>query len=114
MLFGGVRAIWDSVLRISIITADKVVLKLEGRLVGPWVNELRDTVWRTDGWRDPMEIDVADLTFADDEGENALCCLHRLGARFHGRGLFSGYLLDRLNIPLNETAFERSDEKCRR
>ena len=100
-------------LRISFITAGKVVLKLEGRLVGPWVEELRNTVWRTDGWREPLEIDVADLTFADDEGENVLRWLHRLGARFHGRGPFSGYLLDRLNIPLNETALKKSADKHR-
>ena len=100
-----------TVLRITATITDKVVLKLEGRLVGPWVEELRNTVWRTNGSREPLEIEVADLMFADEEGENALSWLHRLGARFRGRGPFSGYLLDRLNIPLKETAFERGDEK---
>ena len=64
MLFGGVRAIWDSVLRISLITADKVVLKLEGRLVGPWVDELRNAVWRTDGWRAPLTLCAGSTVWA--------------------------------------------------
>jgi len=50
--------------------------------VGPCVDELRNAVWRTHGWREPLEIDVADLTFADDEGENALCWLHRWALAF--------------------------------
>jgi hypothetical protein len=99
------------VLRITATTGDKVVLKLEGRLVGPWVDELRNTVWRTDWWRRPLEIEVADLTFADEEGENALSWLHRVGARFRGRGPFSGYLLDRLNIPVAEAAIEQGNKE---
>ena len=104
---------FNGVLRITATTTDKVVLKLEGRLVGPWVDELRNTVLRTNSSQ-PLEIEVADLTFADAEGENALSWLHRLGARFRGRGPFSGYLLDRLNIPLKETAFEKRDDAHRR
>lgn len=87
-------------LRITTTTTDKVLLKLEGRLVGPWVNELINTIWRTDGWRLPLEIDVADLTFVDEDGKNALYWLHRMGARFHGKSPVSEYLFERLNIPL--------------
>ena len=102
------------VLRITPTVTDKVLLKLEGRLAGPWVEELRNTVWRTNGWRQPLEIEVADLTFADEEGENALLWLHRMGARFRGRGPFSGYLLARLNIPIEETGLQDSDEEYQR
>ena len=88
-------------LRITATTSDKVVLKIEGRLVGPWVDELKKTVWRSDGSPGRLEIDVEDLTFADDEGEKTLSWLHKMGARFQGRGLFSEYLFERLNIPLH-------------
>ena len=88
-------------LRITATTTDKVVLKIEGRLVGPWVDELKRTVWRSDGSSERLEIDVKDLTFADDEGEKTLSWLHNIGARFQGRGLFSEYLFERLNIPLH-------------
>ena len=93
-------------LRITTTATDKVVLKLEGRLVGPWVDELRTTVFRTDGWRERLEIDVRDLTFADDAGEIALCWLHKIGARFQGRGAFSEYLFERLKIPLHSRQSE--------
>ena len=103
-------------LRITATTTDKVVLRLEGRLVGPWVDELRKTVWRTEVWRRPLEIDVTDLTYVDEDGENALSWLHRMGARFQGKGPFSGYLFERLKIPLHsrETAFDKGDKEAQR
>jgi hypothetical protein len=99
--------VWNSsceikgVLRITEIARDKVVLKLEGRLVGPWVDELKKTVLRTNGQSQPLEIDVSDLTFADDDGDKALRWLHRMGARFHGKGPCAKYLFERLKIPLS-------------
>ena len=87
-------------LRITATGAEKLLVKLEGRLVGPWVDELRKTVWQSNAWTRPLEIDVEDLTFADGEGETALLWLHRMGARFHGKGPFSEYLFERLRIPL--------------
>lgn len=87
-------------LRITVITSDKkVVLKLEGRLAGPWVDELRKTVLLS-AWCQPLEIDVSSLTFADDDGEQSLSWLHRMGASFRGKGPFPHYLFERLKIPL--------------
>ena len=95
-------------LRITVITSDKVVLKLEGRLVGPWVDELRMTVSRNNGCSQPLEIDVSDLTFADEEGEKALSSLHRMGARFRGdRAFYMQYLFARLKIPLHRRAHQK-------
>lgn len=104
------------VLRITATTGDKVVLKLEGRLVGPWVDELRQAVWRTSGWRQRMEIDVTDLTYVDEDGEKALSWLHRMGARFRGQGPFPEYLFERLKIPLHsrQTTFNKGHEKPQR
>jgi hypothetical protein len=87
-------------LRITTITTDKVVLKLEGKLAGPWVDELMKTVLRTDPRRPPLEIDVWDLTYADINGEKALRWLHRMGVHFKGKGMFSEYLFHELKIPL--------------
>jgi len=90
------------VLRITVTTSDeKIFLKLEGRLAGPWVDELKKTVLSTDAWCQPLEIDVSGLTFAEDEGEQILSRLHRMGARFQGKGPFPEYLCDRLKIPLS-------------
>jgi hypothetical protein len=103
--FGTSFALSIAVLRITATTTDKEALKLEGRLVGPWVEELRKTVSGT-GDGQGLEIDVRDLTFADEEGERALRWLHRLGVRFHGRGSFSNYLFARLRIPLHAQSAE--------
>jgi len=104
------------VLRITATTTDKVVLRLEGRLVGPWVDELRQAVWRTSGWRQRLDIDVTDLTYVDEDGEQALSWLHRMGARFHGKGPFSQYMFERLKIPLHsrQTAFGKGDKEAQR
>jgi hypothetical protein len=107
---------FPGVLRITATTSDKVVLKLEGRLVGPWVDELREAVWRTSGWCRRMEIDVTDLTYVDEDGEKALSWLHRMGARFHGQGPFSQYLFERMKIPLHsrQTAIGKGDKEAQR
>lgn len=89
------------VLRISQNPVEKHVLKLEGRLVGPWVDELTKTVCGTSGWPMPLEIDVSDLTYADEDGERTLCWLHRSGVRFKGNGPFTEFLFEHLNIPLS-------------
>jgi hypothetical protein len=86
------------VLRITLSTSEKkVLLKLEGRLAGPWVDELRKTVLQNDVRR-PLEFDVSGLTFAESDGEQALAWLHGMGARFVGKGPFPRYLFDRLKI----------------
>jgi hypothetical protein len=62
-------------------TADSVTFRLEGRLVGPWVTELREC-WR----RTPLQgkraihIDLYGVTYVDVEGEELLADLFRQGA----------------------------------
>ena len=62
-------------------TADELTFQLEGRLMGPWVTELRDC-WR----RTPVEgrravhIDLRAVTYVDAAGEELLADLYRQGA----------------------------------
>ena len=45
------------------------ILKLEGRIVGPWVDELRRAYMeRTADSRCPLTIDLRDVTFIDPAG----------------------------------------------
>ena len=88
-------------LRITTITNEKFVLRLEGRLAGPWVNELEKTVSQAETLSLPIEVDVWDLTYADLAGERALSRLHRKGACFKGKGSYAEYLLRRLKIPMS-------------
>jgi hypothetical protein len=62
------------------------VLVLEGRLVGPWVAELRQTLSQVEG---PSTLDLAGVTFADADGVAALRALRGAGAELVG---VSGFL----------------------
>jgi len=88
-------------LRITQSSTGADVLTLEGRLVGPWVHELRKTLSSARGQNGPLKIDVSDLTYADEEGEKELWSLHTVGVHFQGKGLFSEFLFKRLSIPLS-------------
>jgi anti-anti-sigma regulatory factor len=58
-------------------------LRLEGKLVGPWVEELRRTAEILAGrTREPLVIDLAMMTFADQAGIELLRELARLPATF--------------------------------
>ena len=61
-------------------TADSLTFQLEGRLVGPWVRELRDCWRRTprDGKR-AIHIDLRAVTCVDAAGEKLLTHLYRQG-----------------------------------
>ncbi|HEY3242034.1 MAG TPA: hypothetical protein VGM03_01670 [Phycisphaerae bacterium] len=52
-------------------------LKLEGRLVGPWVGQLRLTCDQARGAGAGLVLDLSDVTFVDAEG---LCLLQELAA----------------------------------
>ena len=57
----------------------KATLKLEGRLIGPWVEALRDTCegCLQDGRR--MKLDCADVSYADRGGVSLLMKLQARG-----------------------------------
>ncbi len=58
-----------------------VILKIEGRLVGPWVNELRNACEQQLAIKHSLNLDVADVAFADQAGLNLLLCLRGQGVR---------------------------------
>jgi anti-anti-sigma regulatory factor len=62
-------------------TTDSLTFQLEGRLVGPWVTELRDCWRRTsrEGKR-AVHIDLRAVTYVDAAGEELLADLYRQGA----------------------------------
>lgn len=70
--------------------------KLEGRLCGPWVNELRQC-WQTarsttEGRR--TVVDLADLDFVDPEGQILLEEMHRGGVALSARTPFIQAIVD--------------------
>jgi hypothetical protein len=86
-------------LRISIVdTASQRRLAIEGKLVAPWISELR-AVWRQStselGGRE-LVIDVKGLTCISEDGENVLLELMKAGASFRSSGVFTKHVLKRL------------------
>jgi ABC-type transporter Mla MlaB component len=59
-----------------------VTLKLEGRVVGPWVGELRQLCELILSESRKLRLDLADVSFADAEGVAALTSLKRRGVAF--------------------------------
>jgi ABC-type transporter Mla MlaB component len=57
-----------------------VTLKLEGRVVGPWVAELRQVCEQLLTDRKALKLDLTDVTFADASGVSVLSSLKSRGA----------------------------------
>lgn len=98
-MFGKLRAAPICMVRIT-TTPDGEVLrvKVEGRLVGLWVDELRTVLLR----HSPLgavKLDITDVSFVDDRGEQLLIWLYRIGGSFCEGGVFSDFLFSRLGIP---------------
>ena len=68
------------------------VLVLEGRLVGPWVAALRQSVGEVEG---PKAVDLAGVTFADAEGVGLLRALRGAGTELVGA---SGFLVALIGV----------------
>ena len=79
-------------------TAEEVRWVLCGRLVGPWVGELRSNWDQAREWSRGRRhvIDLSDVTFIDDRGETLLGELKDEGVEFLARGVYTRHLLENL------------------
>jgi hypothetical protein len=79
-------------------------LLLEGRLVGPWVQEV-DSYWRRTAVNQQKGtiIDLAGVTFVDAEGKALLARMWREGARFRATGCLMRCLVDEITGAAGET-----------
>lgn len=61
---------------------------LSGRLVGPWVQELRQC-WLMADMDDPRQcrVDLRDVSFIDEAGARLLAQMTREGSRFRRQGV---------------------------
>jgi hypothetical protein len=72
-----------TVLRVTTITAKGApVLKLEGKLGGPWVDELQNcwTEFAAGANRSAIKIDMRGVSYVDHRGRNLLLRMEREGA----------------------------------
>jgi ABC-type transporter Mla MlaB component len=56
-----------------------VTLKLEGRIVGPWVAEVRTACERFLSEHRALQLDLAEVSFTDENGTAAIAALKSRG-----------------------------------
>jgi anti-anti-sigma factor len=61
-----------------------VTLRLEGQLVGPWVDELRKTARKFQNNGHRLTLDLSDVTFADSTGVGLLLDLQQQAVSLAG------------------------------
>jgi anti-anti-sigma regulatory factor len=86
-------------LRITIAeTLSEQKWTLEGRLVQPWVSELRSCWTRTETARRERKcvVDLTGVTFIDKSGERALSELSREGAELIATGVYTRHVVDNI------------------
>jgi hypothetical protein len=75
---------------------------LHGRLIHPWVQELR-TCWKKNHRADARRaciVDLNEVTFIDKNGARLLCMLARAGAEFIASGIYTKHVLDEITAKL--------------
>ncbi len=81
-------------LRITRSMADGAVrLRVEGKLVGPWVDECRAACARETVEGRPLALDLADITYVDADGVQLLRELVEQGVEIPVRSRFVAELL---------------------
>lgn len=76
----------------------RVLLQVEGRLVGPWVGEL-ERCWETERTRVSSEVIVvrlANVSFIDDTGRELLSRISNAGSKLEGEGCMVRAIIARI------------------
>ncbi len=76
-------------------TDERVTLKLEGKLSGPWAAEL-EQCWRTTSPAKRLVLDLSGVTFVDPAGKKVLCAIATAGGQLVGSGLVPKSLVDEI------------------
>jgi anti-anti-sigma regulatory factor len=76
---------------------DSVRLKLEGKLTGPWTNEL-EREWQTvkSSWVTSLIIDLKEVTFVGEDGKILLKRMWREGAVLIANGCSTGHMVEEI------------------
>jgi len=86
-------------LKITTLTkAESIVLRLEGRLAGPWVQELErcwdSTVSTTTDHS--LTVDLSAMTYVDSDGKDLLKKIHKQGARLVASGCLTSCIVNEI------------------
>ena len=86
-------------LKITTLTnAESTVLRLEGRLAGPWVQELERCWDSTVGTptNHPMSVDLSAVTYVDSDGKDLLKKIHQQGAKLIASGCLTSCIVNEI------------------
>lgn len=73
----------------------QILFELEGRLTGPWVDELA-ACWKDAGGDRPLGVNLTAVTFIDEAGRYLLAEMHRQGAKIEGRGCLTASIVEEI------------------
>jgi hypothetical protein len=77
--------------------SDPFLLRLEGRLMGPWVEELQSSWSRMDKAQQRRTvIDLTGVTFVDPEGKSLLSRMWQQGAEFRAAGCLTRCIVEEI------------------
>ena len=96
-------------LRISIIEGEsKRRLVLEGKLVAPWIDEVRSAYENAKAVNGrELIVDLRNLTIISTEGEGLLLELMKHGVRFQSSGVFAKEILRQLARRLSQNGMSK-------
>jgi len=77
---------------------DRVRLKLDGKLAGPWVEELTRAWESTTGGteRRPFLVNLSEVTFIDADGKRLLARMFQQGAEFEAGGCMTRCVVEEI------------------
>jgi anti-anti-sigma regulatory factor len=75
---------------------NQIILELEGRLTGPWVQELRLCWQSTSGAGRRTNVVLKQVTFIDDAGKQLLKEMHREGAVLAAEGCMTKAIVEKI------------------
>ncbi len=82
----------------TLILADSTTFKLEGRLAGPWVQEL-ERCWDCNVGTmtlHPLTVDLSAVTYVDSDGKDLLKQIHRQGAKLVASGCLTSCIVNEI------------------
>lgn len=74
----------------------QTIFELEGRLAGPWVDELKGCWQNAAGGGRPVRILLCAVTFVDTEGKGLLTEMYRRGAELVAEGCMNKAIVEEI------------------
>jgi anti-anti-sigma regulatory factor len=82
--------------------------ELEGRLAGPWVEELKGCWERAAGSQGRVLVDLTEVTFIDSDGKALLTRMHREGAELKAAGCLTRCIVE----AITRGSYDEPEQAC--